>query len=321
MPSSTSNSELGALLGWSARFGRRQLLALLGFVIAFLVADRFLAFGLEAVLIRSNFRYSKLYRGAENNEILILGNSRGVNGFYAPDFQQEIGVKALNLSFNGLSMEMSELLLRDYLERNSAPKLIIMEVTNLHNEGLNGDVLQLYSSRSERLARAWQEQEPVLALIQKYVAASHRFCGEFFLRVLFYLRRSDQDWINRYKIDVDFAQHFRPTEDMQRGWSAPIPVARTAALRRIIELAQDRGIAVRLVVTPYLPNYVRHLEAYRDWVRQVEAAAGKEVVDWSMLLEEGPHFADPLHMNLDGFRALLPKVSDDVRVWLTPVGA
>ncbi len=307
-----------SLLGWPQKFGRKQALAVLLFLAAFLLLDRAVAWGLERALLASRFRYSELYRGAAQNDVLIFGNSRGVNGFYTPDLSRELNAPTLNLSFNGLSMGMSELLLLDYLERNPAPKLIILEITNLHNDGLNGEILQLYSSRSESLAAKWAEQESRLAWIQENIAQSHRFTGEFFLRVLYYLRRSDQNWINRYRINPEFAESFRPSAAMQAGWTGAIPEDRLATLIRIRDLCVSEGIALRLVITPYLPNYVTHLEGYAAWRRQVEKSSGMPVADWSQAVANVDYFADPLHMNLDGFRVLLPRIRGEIDSWLKP---
>jgi hypothetical protein len=318
MLSSISSSEPNTLLDWPAKFRRRQLIALFAFLIAFIVADRGFSRILEEVLVGSQFRYSELYRGGTEHDVLIFGNSRGVNGFFTPDMAKELNVTALNLSFNGLSMEMTELLLKDYLGHNSAPRLIILEVTNLHNKGLNSDVLQLYSAVSPRLADAWDNIEPHLGFIHRYIATSHRYSGELFLRVLYYFERSDQDWINRYRIDPEFGEKFRPSDETQSSWSAVIPEDQLIALRCIVALARQHGIELRLVITPYLPNYVRYLRGYEEWVDQVELASGLKVEDWSQAIEDTKFFADPVHMNLDGFRVLFPKISGELRSWLTP---
>jgi hypothetical protein len=315
MPS-LSNVVSDSFLGWSRKFGPKQALALLLFLAGFFILDRAVALGLERILLASKFRYSELYRGNAANDILIFGNSRGVNGFYSPDISRELGARTLNLSFNGLSMGMSELLLLDYLEINPAPKLIILEVSNLHNEGLNGEILQLYSSRSERLSEQWRKQQPRMAWIQAYAAQSHRFTGEFFLRVLYYLRRSDQDWINRYRIDPAFAENFRPSGEIQAEWNRSIPQDRLDALNRIIDLAKNQGIKVRLIVTPYLPNYIAHVPRYEVWKQHVEESSGLPVTDWSRAISAPEHFSDPLHMNLEGFRAFLPKVRANLQSWL-----
>lgn len=302
-----SSSAPGALLGWGRATGARVVAVLVGFALAFAVADRVVAWGLERLLLKSQFRYSVMYRGGLEAEVVILGNSRGVNGFYAPDLARALGRRVLNLSFNGLSAEMGEVLLLDYLERNPAPRRLWLEVTNLHNGGLNGNVLQLYGGMSPRLAEAWRAEQPTTAWMQRWVSQAYRFSGEFYLRALYYLRRSDQDWINRYRIDEAFAARFVPTEAMQAGWAAPAP-ERLAALRRTIEIAEAAGIEVSLVVTPYLPNYIKGIEAYPVWRSEVERVLGRPILDLSHALEKAAHFADPLHMNLEGFRVLLPEL-------------
>ena len=50
----------------------------------FLLADRFLGKVGQKLVVGSEFRFSRLYKGGMDNEILIIGNSRAVNAFFAP---------------------------------------------------------------------------------------------------------------------------------------------------------------------------------------------------------------------------------------------
>ncbi len=63
----------------------------------------------------------------QNNDIIIIGDSSGLNGLIANKIQKSIGLNTINLSLyanNGI--ESYEILLKKYLEKNKKPKKIIL---------------------------------------------------------------------------------------------------------------------------------------------------------------------------------------------------
>ena len=61
----------------------------------------------------------------QNNDIIIIGDSSGLNGLIANKIQKSIGLNTINLSLyanNGI--ESYEILLKKYLEKNKKPKKI-----------------------------------------------------------------------------------------------------------------------------------------------------------------------------------------------------
>src|SRR6267378_4905378 len=120
----------------AARLGILALLVLGG--------DRWLASGLDREIAGSRFRFSLVQRGGLTAKVLVLGDSRAVNGFYAPKMEHLTGVSVLNLGYNGMSMLIEEAVLRDYLTRNAAPALLVLEVTNVQDEQALLDGLMCY---------------------------------------------------------------------------------------------------------------------------------------------------------------------------------
>ena len=303
MRSSISNSNQWSL-GWKTPAKCRNLVIIILVISAFLAADRMLSWGFERLLLRSEFRYSKLFRGDLDADVVIFGNSRGVNGFYSPDMAKAMGCSVVNMSFNGLSATTVEILFTEYLRFNKAPKELIIEITCLHGTSSNRNVLQLYGRVSEALNGVWMLESPWMAKVQTYVATTNRFSAEFYLRVLYYLKRSDQTWINRYSIDPGFARNYSPTPSDTVCWGTVNPKA-LLAIQNTVALALDQGIRVKIVITPYLPNYIRAVNI-DEWKQEVEAKLNLPVIDLSLSVTKTSEFADPLHMNLSGFRTFLP---------------
>lgn len=275
------------------------LVALVATVFA---GDRLLAAGLENLVLRSQQRFSLAYRGGQRNDVLILGDSRGVNAFYAPAIRERTGLRTLNLSFNGMSTECAEAVFRDYLDRNDVPRLLVLEVTNLRVASDLLTELKLYAGHSERVRRLLAERYPEASSAGRLFHL-FRFNGELFLRALFYLRSGDQSWINRYRISPAVLASAAAAPE-QRPASLP---GNVAALKRMIVEARKRGIEVELVVSPYLPEYVARIVGLDEWVEELELTLGGSlrVRNDARAISSHEGFADRLHLNEVGGRAYL----------------
>jgi hypothetical protein len=277
-------------------------------VATLLAGDRILASFLDTVLLRSGLRFSVLYGGGQKCDILILGNSRGVNTFYAPAIQEATGMSTLNLSYNGMSADVAEALFLDYLDRNRKPQILIVEITNLtHRSELLND-LKLYAPHSERLMGLLRETNPGAV---RWVTLSHlfRFNSEMFLRALYYQRGTDQNWINRYQINRALLNS-TASDNSHELRTFP---ENLAALKRIVSRAQALGIHVRMVVGPYLPAYGKSISNLNQWVEDVgkEMTGSTPVRDYSSAITDVSAFADRMHLNYEGSRALLKRLISD----------
>lgn len=274
---------------------------LVALLVGFVVLDRLAGMGFARLIEASNLRFSRAYAGAESADLLIVGNSRAVNAFYAPYIEKEHGIDVFNLAYNGMSVEIVEALLMDYLERNEKPRMVLFEVTNLH---VKNDLLldlKLYQSFSDRLSQLIRSNEPKLA---GACAASHvyRYNCEMFLRALFYLAESDQGWINSGIINKQYASQYCPSDADQSANMLTTVGANWDALMRIVDLCEASQIELGLVVTPYLQNHILNLEAYPEWLEAFESQLPESVefYDLSSALDGTAGFADPLHINRKG---------------------
>jgi hypothetical protein len=70
-----------------------------------------------------------------------------------------------------------------------------------------------------------------------------------------------------------------------------------AALGRLVAFAHAEHIAIRLIVTPYLPEYLAHVTNYEAGLDQIEQATGESVWDAAGIDRNSTHFADRVHLN------------------------
>jgi len=277
---------------------RAALLRLAVLAAVAFVGDRALAWELGRVLLQSQARYSVLYRGGPPADIVAVGHSRGVNGFYAPALEKDLGLKVQNLSYNGLSMGLAEAIVRDWVDHHGKPRMLVIEVSNVGN--LNDVVGELlpYWVDSERLRAIGETERPHTAAMAR---VSHLFVFncELFLRTLYYLRRSDQDWVNRYRMSAALLEETRRMGPFELTAQEDA----LAALQRLVTFAHEQGIALRLTVTPYLCDYLEHATNYQAWLDRIERAAGERVWDAGCTDRDVTHFADRLHLNAEGAEA------------------
>jgi hypothetical protein len=263
--------------------------------------DHLLALALDQILIRSQFRYSRLYRGGNDADIVIIGDSRGVNSFYAPALEQMTGLRALNLSYNSLSPHVAEAVLLDYLERNRTPRMVVIEATSAITSGAVASQLRTYAGLSPRMAALYARDHPFEARAARLFWL-FPLNSEFFLEALHYMRRSDQDWIMRDVIPdaLRRGNHFAPIQ--------PLP-DEIDALARLVRELQQRGIEVRIVIAPYAP--VRQPTNTPQFIALIEGRTGVRVWNYVGAVKELDSFADTVHLNERGSRELLAMMVRD----------
>jgi hypothetical protein len=271
-------------------------------LIVVIAGDRIGAFVCSRVLLGSQFRFSRVYRGGSSAEVVVIGDSRGVHSFYAPAIEQLTGRPALNLSFNSMSMPIAEALLSDYLDRNEKPRMVIIETTCVVvDRGLVSE-LRTYAGLSKRLEALYAHEHPRAAAAGRLFRLLP-YDSEFFLRALMYLRRSDQDWINRNVIAPQLAAGPRGR------WSPRPHPENLAALGRLVPMLQSRGIEVTLLIAPYHRSLMVDMNEIIQAVQR--SVPGAHVLNYADAIEDSRYFADGVHMNADGSEAFLRMLCRD----------
>jgi len=273
---------------------RRTAVWLAALVAIVFAGDRFLTLLCDSALLRSQFRFSRVYRGGNDAGIVIMGDSRGVHSFYAPALERLTGQRVLNLSYNSMSSRIAEAVLGDYVERNRAPRVVLIEITHLAVASDLATELKTYTHHSARLTTLYAETHPYAARVGR-VFRLHAYDSEFFLRSLAYLRRSDQDWINRSIIGPELLAAPAPERRLQ------IRPESLDALERTVHMLRARGITVRLVIAPYQAGAITNLAEYMDIV---SGRVHQPVLSYAAAGGPSEHFADRVHMNQRGAEEL-----------------
>lgn len=283
----------------------RRLSWALSLVLVVAAGDRVLAWVCGRAVAASEIRFTRALRGGETAGVVVLGDSRGVTCCHAPSLSDRLGVPVLNLSYDMMSTDIAEAVLLDYLDRNAQPRLVILEVSNvMHSRDLLME-LRPWADLSPRLATLLARYRPDIAMVGD-ISHLYRFNGEPFLRSLYYLVRSDQHWLNTKRILPEAVAATRRSEP----FAFPVMEHNLQALRRIVSATRARGIALLLVVSPFLPDYLANVTNLREWLDSIREAAGAEVPLWdaTRALTAIDAFADPIHLSERGSMELLDRM-------------
>ncbi len=290
----------------------RVCLHVIAIACTFFALDRASGFVLQKLVKESGLRFSKLYQGGQNADIVVLGNSRAVNAIFVPELEKQIDHSVFHLGYNGMSTEICEAIFLDYLDYNETPDLVILEITNLTASNDLLKSLKLYAGASDRIRILTERDNPKLNTVCS-ITNLYRYNCELFLRSLYYIGKTDQAWINSGNIDPEFASTYRPGARDQDKNIYPVSGNNWEALLRIIEICDGIGADLKLVASPYLPGLRDNLISYDMWRDRLISELPNTVMfhDYTQKIRDFRYFADPLHMNQRGSRELLKIMIED----------
>jgi hypothetical protein len=253
----------------------------------------------ERIIDQSSFLFSKLYNPESdmNFDIVCFGNSRGVNSFFSPYINDNYNLSAFNCSYNGVELPITKTFIEDYLVNQKKPKTILIEVSSLFNNrnnmvGFNS--FNMYSSKSVKIN---EEIEKVVKSkwINKLFPIN-KYNSELFYRTIYYLNKTDQNWINDYEISEELNELVKtsPSEELA------LNAEELKVLKNIVQVLKDKNIEVVLFLAPYLPNYRVKLSNLKSNLDEMQKTVGLEIIDLSDYLNDKKYFADRIHTNKKG---------------------
>ena len=275
-------------------------------LLLFFVGDRLGGFILSKISAESNFRYARLYQGKAEADILLLGNSRGLI-FYQPYIEEKTGKSTLNLSYNSMPIDLGRVMVSDYLKKYKAPELLIIDVTmcDRHNEKLIAG-FNTFSDYSEELNNLIKEKSEKSWYAGK-ISKLYQYNSEVFQRTLYYLRKSDEDWLN----DRVISPTMQANVEQDSAVELTIDDYLLTQLNDLVLLAESKGVKVELVANPYYPPYVKKMHYFYDFIGRINAKTNKKVRDYSRALSEVNGFADYQHLNKEGSKKYIDLLLED----------
>ncbi|MEM9887954.1 MAG: hypothetical protein AAF849_18815 [Bacteroidota bacterium] len=268
----------------------------------FFAGDRIAAKMLEKTVVESQFRYSRLYRGEAASDILLIGNSRGLS-FYQPYIEKVTGTSTFNLSYNGMTMNVASDLIADYLDCYQ-PKLLLIDVTMCDHKSKSFTLsFAPYQIHSPRISTSIKTTDRTTYYAQQF---SHlfRYNNELFQRILYYYDQSDKTWLLDRKITSTMEKDVALEEYR-------IDLHYVEELKKSIELAEAKGVKVRLLINPYYVPFTDVLEGLEDFKTQIEIVTKHQVYDFSRAIADKDLFGDYQHLNQEGSEVYIDLLKEE----------
>jgi len=286
---------------------RRNPLFWLGLMAVVFMGDRLGGLALEQVVQHSQFRYSRLYYGRADADVVFLGNSRGLM-FFQPEVERQTGLRTLNLSYNALPIDLGRVLCTDWMERHARPgRLLVIDVTmcDRTNDALVSG-FNCYRKQSARLDSLIRQRVPK-AWWGGVVSHLFRYNSEIFQRALFYLERSDEDWL----LDRVITDRMKQANATAPPYTIHTDDYLLGQLADLVHAAASHGMEVRLLINPYWPPFAARIQNLAGFRQKVEQATGLPVYDYSTALQGDALFGDYQHVNKAGARVFIERLVRD----------
>ncbi|RCH54884.1 hypothetical protein DJ568_10415 [Mucilaginibacter hurinus] len=267
------------------------LTRLIIFIAVAFVSQLALYIGIKAVLdAKSNFRFSRYFRDKTHNNF-VIGASRAVNSINEKYANENLKLDFINLGFNGQPYANMVDLLDDV---NAANKnaVIYVELSSLYDVEVEFDnQYAYYISNSEPIKKSFAGTVyDNLALL--------RLNNEFFLRSIYYLSKSDNDWLNQNNISqniINEALNMKPYRLAKR---------RGQFIKNLAEVqnkCNNAGNQLIYFLAPYLPAYRDKAIDFADILNIMEQNKAKyKFVNLNTINLPNDMFADRVHTNYKG---------------------
>lgn len=184
---------------------KKGLIYLALFFGCLIVADRLIAYTLDAIIDYSDFRYVNLFH--EEPDVYVIGNSRAVYAVCESEFDQDYDLDILNLSFTRLSSESIQFITK-HLNKN---KLVLIEVSPFlaTDPDETGEISPIFNS----IKGLRDDSNYDKNFLEKFFK-SYSFNNRSTLRLLYHLFKTDKTWVQNREINASIIEKLEGTPPM-----------------------------------------------------------------------------------------------------------
>lgn len=273
------------------------------FLIVAFAGDRLLGWLLQNQLNASQFRYSRMYRGEGQADIVVIGNSKGLN-LLIPTIEESTGQKAFSLCYNGMPGNLGAVLVEDYIDQYPSVKTVVVELcmAELADKQLISE-FSSYSKNSNRIDSLIKVTNK-LAWTSSQLSHLYRFNNEVFQRGLYYRNRLDNDW----SMDRTITDRMKQEANQYKVEFKSDP-KELLSLKKITDYCKSKNINVKLLITPFYPDVVLiNIDTFKSKITEY---TGLPVYDYSKAVKSDEFFGDFLHLNQKGSEAFVRQIAKE----------
>ena len=235
----------------------------------------------------SDFRFNRYFKN-HNFDIFILGNSRAVNSVNERQGSILSGKKVINLAYNGMPNNNIIDFVDDINEKYTG-KLIYIEISSLFEKSNSSNEYSFYMDKSKFIFSRFENTR------YRYIKLLS-YNNEFFLRNLYYLNKSDQDWSNQNVINEPILKSIAKVKPFNL-------IKERHQFEERIQLIQSKcdakGNKLIYFLAPYFPTYLSKARDYDD-LKKVFLKRKLAFVDLNQYMLPVSYYADRVHTNSQG---------------------
>jgi len=286
------------------RHSLEPLLFLLLAIASLFAADRVIGYGLGLVVKASDYRLSRIYAGTAASDVLVSGNSVG-NAMLIPTRITKIMHRPVfSIASHGMDAITQRAFIEDYLERQPAPHVALIEIRPLFNTANNAPAFSTYQALSQRVRLAVHNAEGS-ASIWAEIFHSFRVNSPQLPAILWKTFDRDDQQTGPSNGQINAALIAEWSSRTQKPHVSPVQLK---ALIATVTQLEQKGTKVVLLMAPLHPA----ARGDGEWISragqalQAQLPASVDYVDWSHALSADADFEDPIHLNQQGRAALEP---------------
>lgn len=237
---------------------------------------------------KSQFRMTRYFR-APIHKYFVLGNSRAVNSINEKYANEVLKVDIINLSFNGEPYKNVLSMLDDVNSKNSN-SVILFEITCINNDELDNSYAY-YISNSKFIKK--QFAGTIYSMPDLL-----RLNNELFLRNIYYLKKSDNDWINKTTITSNIIDQIKIDSNFKIFPNQNVFAYRLAELQKKCD---NHGNKLIFFLAPYYPGYINKISDYNSTIDYMNNNKNiYKFINLNTIKLSDYMFADRVHTNDKG---------------------
>lgn len=170
----------------------------------------------------------------------------------------------------------------------------VFSFSTYHNKiPLNLKILNYIHRISPRIVNLLKTQAPKVFYTSQ-IFKLYQYNTDFFYRNLYYLTKTDESWINNYKLSSALVEKTKAMDS----FNMQINEESVQTLQSFLH--KYPNLDVSIVITPYLPIHKSKMKGFDQSIEQLRSHLDVKVYDYTNVLESEVYFGDRVHTNKDG---------------------
>lgn len=297
---------------------KRFLLIIFVFIAFIFLIDRGVGHFFSTLVDRSNFRFSRVSK-LDTNDIVVIGNSRGVNSVNEKYCNDSLNVNLINLSYNGMTPELLIYLIKDLSKRkvhNNSIFLIELSAFIGWEEGTiddncRGDFSIITNSNIPDFILPYRKGfKSIDSILNKQYPINKVFNildynSEGFRRSIYYLFKSDNDWINNGQISESLINYYSNMECVQFSFVQN-------SFEKLLDYLINNKIRYCFFIAPWHNVYKEKFANYDRLLTHITDQYNEKIIRLDLIKLKSTAFADGMHTNRNTDRLLTRSLLDSV---------